>query len=201
MSHELRTPTHAILGHAELLLGGMTGTLSPEVRASLSDIQKAGKTLLTQIDRLIGAAACLSDTDVSKVGDRSSAILDLLETTLTKAHPADDGLREHAEGQGLPIEWSNKWLPLLAGLLDDIGAAVQPGGGRYRHDTDHGIRFQCRGTPHLDPHDLENHRRMIEATMAMMGGMTKVGDNMLILAWPLRPPGRGLSTVREEARC
>ncbi len=55
MSHEIRTPMHAILGFADLMQL-KTRDFNPE--SSLSQIQKAGKTLLSLIDNIL---------DISKI--------------------------------------------------------------------------------------------------------------------------------------
>ncbi len=204
MSHELRTPVHAILGHAELLLGGMNGALSSEVRDSLSDIQRAGKTLLTEIDRLIGATACLSNavdpSTEATTENRSSEMMDLLAAT-AEAHAAGVDLSPHADDKCIPAEWSSKWLPLLGGLLDDIGATAQPAGDRHRHDASHCLRLQCQENLDLDHPDLKSHRRLIEATMAMMGGVTRVDADLLTLVWPSHPPAPTARTESDEMGC
>jgi hypothetical protein len=53
LSHELRTPLNAILGNTELLLDGSTGPLSAQARASLGEIQVAGRALLRHVRLLL----------------------------------------------------------------------------------------------------------------------------------------------------
>ncbi len=60
LSHELRTPMNVILGHVDLLLSGDLGPLSPEARACLGDVQRAGVGLLEQIRQAIDCAEALA---------------------------------------------------------------------------------------------------------------------------------------------
>jgi len=53
MSHELRTPLNAILGFNELILGGIYGDLSPDLKEPLTDIQNSGKHLLRLINNVL----------------------------------------------------------------------------------------------------------------------------------------------------
>lgn len=56
VSHELRTPLSAILGFTEILLEGMDGELSPEMRQDLLEIQRSGQSLLTLINDILDLA-------------------------------------------------------------------------------------------------------------------------------------------------
>ncbi|HSF06033.1 MAG TPA: histidine kinase dimerization/phospho-acceptor domain-containing protein, partial [Methylomirabilota bacterium] len=53
MSHELRTPMNAILGFTEMLLDGLYGEVSPELREPLADIQANGRHLLRLINDVL----------------------------------------------------------------------------------------------------------------------------------------------------
>lgn len=48
--HDLRTPLNGISGNSELLLEGLAGELSPELRAAINDIHASAAKLLTILD-------------------------------------------------------------------------------------------------------------------------------------------------------
>jgi PAS domain S-box-containing protein len=56
MSHELRTPLNAILGFNEMVLDGMYGELSEELRPPLENMQTSGKHLLRLINNVLDLA-------------------------------------------------------------------------------------------------------------------------------------------------
>jgi GAF domain-containing protein len=56
MSHELRTPLNAILGFNEMILDGIYGELTEDVRAPLENIQSSGKHLLRLINNVLDLA-------------------------------------------------------------------------------------------------------------------------------------------------
>jgi signal transduction histidine kinase len=56
MSHELRTPLNGILGFNEMVLDGIYGEVSPEVRSALEEIQSSGTHLLRLINNVLDLA-------------------------------------------------------------------------------------------------------------------------------------------------
>jgi signal transduction histidine kinase len=58
MSHELRTPMNAVLGFSEMILDGIYGETSPEIRDVVAEIQKSGEHLLALINDVL---------DISKI--------------------------------------------------------------------------------------------------------------------------------------
>jgi signal transduction histidine kinase len=58
MSHELRTPMNAVLGFSEMILDGIYGEASPEIRDVVAEIQKSGEHLLALINDVL---------DISKI--------------------------------------------------------------------------------------------------------------------------------------
>jgi signal transduction histidine kinase/DNA-binding protein len=56
MSHELRTPLNAILGFNEMMLDGLYGELSDELKEPLDETQKSGKHLLSLINNVLDLA-------------------------------------------------------------------------------------------------------------------------------------------------
>lgn len=56
MSHELRTPLNSIIGYAEVMLDGLDGPLSEEMREDVSAIHGGGKLLLSLINDILDLA-------------------------------------------------------------------------------------------------------------------------------------------------
>ena len=56
MSHELRTPLNAVLGYADLLYLGITGTLGEQQRQQVERIRASGRHLLGLVDQLLDLA-------------------------------------------------------------------------------------------------------------------------------------------------
>jgi len=53
VSHELRTPLAGILGHTEMLLGGMSGELGPRQREDVQAVEDGGQTLLALVNDIL----------------------------------------------------------------------------------------------------------------------------------------------------
>jgi PAS domain S-box-containing protein len=53
MSHELRTPLNSVIGFSEVMMGGLTGALTPEQEEYLGDIHASGKLLLSLINDIL----------------------------------------------------------------------------------------------------------------------------------------------------
>jgi len=53
MSHELRTPLNAILGFSEMMVDGLYGDLTEELKEPLNDVQANGKHLLRLINEVL----------------------------------------------------------------------------------------------------------------------------------------------------
>ena len=92
MSHELRTPLNAILGFNEMILGEVYGSLTPDLREPLTDIQNSGKHLL----RLINNVLDLSKIEAGRMELAPSdyTVQDLVERVRSTLHPlaAEKGL-------------------------------------------------------------------------------------------------------------
>jgi signal transduction histidine kinase len=105
MSHELRTPLNAILGFNEMILGGIYGDVSDDVRATLGDIQSSGKHLLRLINDVL---------DLSKIeaGRMELALADyLVDDVVTQVKVALGSLA------------AQKGLALTTIVADDIPVA------------------------------------------------------------------------------
>jgi two-component system sensor histidine kinase ChiS len=62
MSHELRTPLHGIISNADLILSGLDGEVSPQVRADVSIILESGEHLLALVQDILDFAKMESGT-------------------------------------------------------------------------------------------------------------------------------------------
>ena len=92
VSHELRTPLNAILGFNEMIIGGLYGAVSAELKVPLTDIQNSGRHLL----RLINDVLDLSKIEAGHMElalDTYSAF-DVVETVRASLRPlaAEKGL-------------------------------------------------------------------------------------------------------------
>jgi signal transduction histidine kinase len=110
MSHELRTPLNAILGFNEMILGGIYGDVSDDVRATLADIQSSGKHLLRLINDVL---------DLSKIeaGRMDLALADFL---------VDDVVAQVKVALGSLA--AQKGLDFTTIVADDIPVAYGDGG-------------------------------------------------------------------------
>jgi signal transduction histidine kinase len=92
MSHELRTPLNAILGFNEMILGQIYGTVPPNLREPLADIQDSGKHLL----RLINNVLDLSKIEAGRMelALTDYAVQDIVERVRASLQPlaVDKGL-------------------------------------------------------------------------------------------------------------
>jgi signal transduction histidine kinase/HAMP domain-containing protein len=110
MSHELRTPLNAILGFNEMILGGVYGELSDDLREPLADIQSSGRHLLRLINNIL---------DLSKIeaGRMELAIADY------SVHDAVDSVRSSLRSLA-----EDKGLEFVATVPDNIPLARGDGG-------------------------------------------------------------------------
>ena len=74
VSHELKTPLQAILGYADILLGGLQGELNYPQKLMTKQIQNAGEQLLNLINQLLDFDNAEKNTDIT-----SSEIFDVEE--------------------------------------------------------------------------------------------------------------------------
>jgi signal transduction histidine kinase len=86
ISHELRTPLAGILGHTELLLGGMSGPLQPSQLADVQAVDKEGQVLLTLVNEILDESQIEARTMTLAFGcvDLGAAI----ESVVADAQPA-----------------------------------------------------------------------------------------------------------------
>jgi len=92
MSHELRTPLNAILGFNEMILDGIYGDLTEDLRAPLENIQSSGKHLLRLINNVLDLAKIEAGRMELALADYS--VHDTVSTvhTALKSLAADKGL-------------------------------------------------------------------------------------------------------------
>jgi signal transduction histidine kinase len=86
ISHELRTPLAGILGHTELLLGGMSGPLQPSQLADVQAVDEEGQVLLTLVNEILDESQIEARTMTLAFGcvDLGAAI----ESVVADAQPA-----------------------------------------------------------------------------------------------------------------
>jgi PAS domain S-box-containing protein len=95
MSHELRTPLNAIIGFSDILMRGMSGSVSKEQTKQLEMINEAGKHLLAIINDILDLSRIESNRLVVELGD-----VDCGEV----AAVALDTIRPLASQRGLDVE-------------------------------------------------------------------------------------------------
>lgn len=196
ISHELRTPANAILGHTELLMSGVMGPLPNEARASLGDIQRAGRDLVVQISKAIEVGQELSSPGSAAETDM---LFEGLRHAWSKAYEpvtaAVDFIRP--DGEEIPRHQPTCWLRVIAILLQDLSASPAdpsqsdnaPTAKRVC-DIDHSHLSELR----LDylfsaRHDVSIKIEMIETAVKMTGGAVDHLPNKLVLFWPDRKDG------------
>jgi signal transduction histidine kinase/HAMP domain-containing protein len=114
VSHELRTPMNAILGFNEMILGGIYGEVSAELKAPLTDIQDSGKHLLRLINNVLDLSKIEAGRMELALGDYS--VQETVERVKTS-------LRSLAEEKGLDFVTAvPEDVPLARG---DVGRITQ----------------------------------------------------------------------------
>ncbi len=85
VSHELRTPLNAILGFNEMIIGGLYGEVSADVKVPLTDIQNSGRHLL----RLINDVLDLSKIEAGhmELALDTYSVFDVVETVRASLRP------------------------------------------------------------------------------------------------------------------
>ena len=97
MSHEIRTPLNAVIGYAEMLQLGFGGAPTPKQREYLTDIEHAGRHLLSLLQDIL---------DLSKIeaGRDDLAESDVALDALVEEARAMISPRAHARGVSIVIE-------------------------------------------------------------------------------------------------
>jgi PAS domain S-box-containing protein len=106
MSHELRTPLNAIVGFADLLHGGMVGTLDAQQREFVGDILTSSRHLLQLINDVL---------DLSKV---ESGTLEVVPEPIDLARVVGE-VRDILRGLAI-----DRRLELELQLADDLGSVI-----------------------------------------------------------------------------
>ena len=84
MSHELRTPLNSIIGFTDIILAGMSGPISPEVKDQLEIVSSSSKHLLNLINDIL---------DLSRI---ESGKLEIQPTTFTLEEVLEEVIRIHS---------------------------------------------------------------------------------------------------------
>jgi signal transduction histidine kinase len=85
MSHEIRTPINAIIGYAELLQLGISGTVNEAQHEQLERLRVSGQHLIGLVDQLLDYARIESGT--LKVDRKVASIAAAVRTALTVVRP------------------------------------------------------------------------------------------------------------------
>ena len=179
ISHELRTPVHAVLGHAELLLSGMLGPLSSEMRSSIGSIQKAGIDLMAQIDEAIdvGQALSLCERPMSGV----ERLVQIMVEARANAEPNSE---RSAPERHSP--WERRWFRIAALALSECRLQTDHRDSRRPSlcDIDNSrrseLQFDCEA---VDRSALSAYVKIIELAMMMIGGSVRLDRHHLVLSW------------------
>jgi len=104
MSHELRTPMNAILGFSEMMLDGLYGEVSDELKEPLTDIQVNGRHLLRLINDVLDLSKIEAGRMELSLGEYSPReVVDTARTSLSSL-AAEKGLEFVADvADDLPV--------------------------------------------------------------------------------------------------
>jgi hypothetical protein len=182
LSHELRTPLNAILGNAELLLDGSSGPLSAQARASLGEIQVAGRALLRHIRLLLAWSELCAGRP--RLAECRVDLLALIREAL--ADPRPDVVRIEPHYATLPIWGDRFWLHML---VAEIIALPSPSGAvptltLARSAGAQTLRFTWPDFGGAQTDALQ--RALIEGIARLQGAAVVPYPDGLSLRWPLQ---------------
>jgi signal transduction histidine kinase len=166
MSHELRTPLTTVIGYAELLGDGVSGTVNPTQRKQLARIQVSAHHLLQLIEQILAFARIEAGRE--RVRPEHADAVALAQESALLIEPAVSGralrLVMRLPRGPLPIETdSGKVRQILVNLLSnaikftdvgEVGLAVstEPDGGVRYEVWDTGIGISREHLDHIfDP--------------------------------------------------
>lgn len=196
LSHEIATPLNALLGHLDLLLDGSLGPLTPEVRASLHDVQKAARDVGRQASLLLLLAQVKGAT-----AERRAEQVEL-RGVFTRAWQAHGGWRAGGDLRleipaGFVVTGEPETLQSMAETVVDLyldnaaGSAVrEPRCLRLDVAEPGALRIAWAD---LEPADLPAvHLAMLEALVKRQGARLEMAPGRLVVRWPVeRPAGDG----------
>lgn len=125
MSHELRTPMNAILGFTDLLLDGIYGDLSDQVRTPIDQIHSNGRHLLQLINDILDLSKIEAGRIELTLGEYSTD--DVVAAVLTTATPLaqEKGLALTAAVEGKIGPCFGDGKRMFQVLLNLVGNAVK----------------------------------------------------------------------------
>jgi His Kinase A (phospho-acceptor) domain len=182
LSHELRTPLNAILGNSELLLDGSTGPLSAPARASLGEIQFAGRRLLRQVQLLLAwSELCASRP---KLAECPVDLIALIREAWAVTRPEVVPIEPHDAALAL---WGDRfWLHML---VAEIIALPGPSGAPptivlETSAKDRALHFTWPDFVGAQTDGLQ--RALIETIARLQGAAVVPNADGLSLHWPLQ---------------
>jgi signal transduction histidine kinase len=183
VSHELRTPLNAILGFNEMIIGGLYGEVSADVKVPLTDIQNSGRHLL----RLINDVLDLSKIEAGhmELALDTYSVFDVVETVRASLRPlaAEKGLELTASvPDDLPLVYGDA-KRITQCLMNLAGNALKfTREGRVDiavEQQDESLQFRVSDTGiGISPEDLDHvfaEFRQADATVAREFGGTGLG--------------------------
>jgi hypothetical protein len=181
LSHELRTPLNAILGNTELLLDGSTGPLSAQARASLGEIQVAGRALLRHVRLLLAWSELCAGRP--RLAECRVDLLALIREGLTDR---PDVVRIEPHDATLSIWGDRFWLHVL---VAEIIALPSPSGAAptlalARSADAQTLRFIWPDFGAAQTDALQ--RALIEGIARLQGAAVVTYPDGLSLCWPLQ---------------
>lgn len=125
VSHELRTPLTAIMGYADLLLGGMPDPLPPKSRTHIERVRTAAWHLLGLIDEILVYTRLEAGRE--ELHPERVSVPDLLAEAAALIEPvaADHGLRFAVDADDGPITIDTDLTKLRQILLNLLSNAVK----------------------------------------------------------------------------
>ncbi|MGA7911741.1 MAG: HAMP domain-containing sensor histidine kinase, partial [Candidatus Dormiibacterota bacterium] len=130
ISHELRTPLAGILGHTELLLGGMSGELDPRQRADLQAVDAGGQILLSLVNDIIDESQIEARTMTLHVGrvDLKAAIDSVMVSAQASAGAKSLYLRADTMPDALALGDEPRLKQVIENLVHNAIKFTEAGG-------------------------------------------------------------------------
>ena len=184
LSHELRTPLNAILGNAELLLDGSTGPLSAHARASLGEIQSAGRQLLRQVQLLLAWSELGAGRP--QMAECQVDLIALIRAALSEA--SAEAVRIEPHDAQLLVRGDRFWLRMLVAEITALNGAPCPA-PRVALDIGAGrtaLRFAWPGFCAAQTGELQ--MALIDAIARLHAVAVVPHADGVSLHWPLESP-------------
>lgn len=130
ISHELRTPLAGILGHTELLLGGMSGELGPKQREDVQAVEAGGQVLLSLVNAILDESQIEARSMMLHVGrvDLGAAISLVVESARTAADAKGLYVRAETTREAFAVGDELRLKQVIANLVENAIKFTDAGG-------------------------------------------------------------------------